>query len=86
MWVRVYIGGGYMYLIDFRVVGYWVREGVFFCTFFSTFYLFYLYATCILLRSFCAFLIQFLSYIYINVTPLTYKSCLCLDVQPMELF
>ena len=48
--------------VNLIVVGYWVREGVFFCTFFSTFYLFYLYATCILLRSFCAFLIQFLTY------------------------
>ena len=31
MWVRVYISGGYTYLIDFiEWFGYWMREGVFF--------------------------------------------------------
>ena len=32
-----------------------MREGVFFCTVFSTFCLFYMYTICILLCSFCAF-------------------------------
>ena len=41
--------------VNLIVVGYWVREGVFFCTLFSTFCLFYLYMTCILLHSFHAF-------------------------------
>ena len=48
-----------------RVVGYWVREGVFFCTLFYAFFLVYLYTTCILSRSLCAFINTISYYLYI---------------------
>ena len=64
IWVKVYIGDGYTHLIDFiEWLGIWLRDGVFFFrTLFSISCLFYLYTTSILLRSFRAFLIQFLTY------------------------
>ena len=55
MWVRVYIGGGYMHLIDF-IEWLGLGEGVFFCTLFFAFCLVYLYRTCILSRFLCTFI------------------------------
>ena len=55
MWGRVYIGGGYMHLVDF-IEWLGLGEGVFFCTLFFAFCLVYLYTTYIISRSLCTFI------------------------------
>ena len=84
MWVRVCIGGGYTNLIDFRVVGHWVRKGVFFVPSFVLFACFTCTGLVYSCTLFALFLIQFLTYQYVCMYVCMYV-CLCVCVYHMNM-